>query len=197
MKTKKVDYLENDFETTDRDIPEVKAVSFFDALKDIKTEQVIEEDKSREVTSTAVDNIDQLTSIYTDKVKEDNENDDSSPMEDSEAGEDEAGEDEYAFDESFLVNSDIAETPPTDWATIKSLLTKEFRKQLITLGILVVALLSIAIPYFSYICGRNRGKGLNFIFIVLIIGLGAAVYMYGVKVAVKIKKFLRERNYLG
>lgn len=195
MKTKKVDYLENDFETTDRDIPEVKAVSFFDALEDIKTEQVIEEDKSREVTSTAVDNIDQLTSIYTDKVKEDNEdneNDDSSLMEDSEAG-----EDEYAFDESFLVNSDIAETPPTDWATIKSLLTKEFRKQLITLGILVVALLSIAIPYFSYICGRNRGKGLNFIFIVLIIGLGAAVYMYGVKVAVKIKKFLRERNYLG
>lgn len=192
MKTKKVDYLENDFEITDRDIPEVKAVSFFDALKDIKTEQVIEEDKSREVTSTAVDNIDQLTSIYTDKVKEDNENDEGSPMEDSEAG-----EDEYAFDESFLVNSDIAETSPTDWATIKSLLTKEFRKQLITLGILVVALLSIAIPYFSYICGRNRGKGLNFIFIVLIIGLGAAVYMYGVKVAVKIKKFLRERNYLG
>lgn len=195
MKTKKVDYLENDFETTDRDIPEVKAVSFFDALEDIKTEQVIEEDKSREVTSTAVDNIDHLTSIYTDKVKEDNEdneNDDSSLMEDSEAG-----EDEYAFDESFLVNSDIAEIPPTDWATIKSLLTKEFRKQLITLGILVVALLSLAIPYFSYICGRNRGKGLNFIFIVLIIGLGAAVYMYGVKVAVKIKKFLRERNYLG
>lgn len=192
MKTKKVDYLENDFEITDRDIPEVKAVSFFDALKDIKTEQVIEEDKSREVTSTAVDNIDHLTSIYTDKVEEDNENDDSSPMEDSEAG-----EDEYAFDESFLVNSDIAETPPTDLATIKSLLTKEFRKQLITLGILVVALLSIAIPYFSYICGRDRGKGLNFIFIVLIIGLGAAVYMYGVKVAVKIKKFLRERNYLG
>lgn len=71
----------------------------------------------------------------------------------------------------------------------------EFLKRLVAWGILLVSLLSLGIPYFGYICGRNRGKVIDFVFICLIVGIGAALVFLSFKLFKNIKGYIDRKNY--
>lgn len=159
---------EFDFEENKEEREPVEAVSFFDSLKPV------EEDYSKVLEKNLLGSVSSDSAVvHVDETSE-SESDDISM--------------------SYIPDIIDSDEDSEDEIDLRALLTPDLMKKAGVFAILVIALLSLGIPYFGYICGHGRGVLLNVVFILVLVSLGAGAVNLGLQLGVVVLKYIRSKN---
>lgn len=167
--------------------PADNAVSFFDALPEAPKEKSLEEmfkDKmgisdaeAGELRSTGGQDISSFHQGLHHLSEEETTNEEIS----------------YAVEENDdeVISDDITDVNPL--SDLPSTLLKELLGAALTL----VAVLSVGIPYFAYVCGRGRGALINIACVLAVCIFGTAFVVFALRSYTDIRKYIADRNNIG
>lgn len=159
--------------------PDDNAVSFFDALPEEPEEKSLEEmfrDKmgipDEEVKSLGGKDISSFNQPVHHSIEEE-------PII------------ETIENEEEIVSDDIADV--SSLSELPSILLRELLGAILTL----VAVLSVGIPYFAYVCGRGRGVLVNIACVLAVCIFGTAFVVFALRSYADVRKYLADKNNIG
>lgn len=164
--------------------PDDNAVSFFDALPEEPKEKSLEEmfrDKmgipDEEAKSLGAKDSSSSNQPVHHSIEEENSEDE--PIIETIENEEEA------------ISDDITDVNPL--SELPSTLLRELLGAVLTL----VAVLSVGIPYFAYVCGRGRGVLVNIACVLAVCIFGTAFVVFALKSYADVRKYLADKNNIG
>lgn len=93
-------------------------------------------------------------------------------------------------DEEFI-SDDITDV------NLLSELPSTLLKELLGAVLTLVAVLSVGIPYFAYVCGRGRGALINIACVLAVCIFGTAFVAFALKSYTDVRKYIADKNNIG